>query len=140
MRRVDLIVSISADHQQVCQILSGEQVLQKVECCRIKPLQVVEKQGQRMFRTRRKSPINRRNARCARDFASWGGSAATDGCSPMINFNSGTRSTKRDSFGLKARQSSSRHRLRSVSDLLSKGRLRLWKACAKVAYGMSRLY
>ena len=52
VRRVDLIVSISADHQQVRQILLDQQILQKVECGRIQPLQIVEKQRQRMFRAR----------------------------------------------------------------------------------------
>ena len=52
VRRVDLIVPISADHQQVRQIFLDQQILQKVECCCIKPLQIVEKQRQRMFRAR----------------------------------------------------------------------------------------
>ena len=44
MRRVDLIVSIGADHQQVRQIFLDQQILQKIERRRVQPLQIVEKQ------------------------------------------------------------------------------------------------
>src|SRR5580698_4204418 len=52
MRRADLIVSIRADHQQVRQIFLDQQILQKIECRRVQPLQIVEKQAQGMLSAR----------------------------------------------------------------------------------------
>src|SRR6267154_2585787 len=50
MRGIDLVVSISADHHQVLQIRSGQEILQQVESRRVEPLQVVEEQSERVFR------------------------------------------------------------------------------------------
>src|ERR1700678_66151 len=52
VRRVDFIVSISPDDQQIRQILLDQQIFQKVEGRCIEPLQVVEEQHQRVFRAR----------------------------------------------------------------------------------------
>src|SRR4051812_33031958 len=51
MSGIDLVVAKSADQHQVPQIRSGEQVLDQVERCCVEPLQVIEEQHQRMFRT-----------------------------------------------------------------------------------------
>jgi len=45
VRRIDLIVPVSADHQHVRQIFLDQQILQKIERRRVQPLQIVEKQG-----------------------------------------------------------------------------------------------
>ena len=46
---IDLVVPISADQHQVLQIRLGQQVLQQIESRSIEPLQIVEKERQRMF-------------------------------------------------------------------------------------------
>ena len=48
----DLVVPIRADEQQVLQIGAGQQIFEQVECGRIQPLQVVEEERERMFRSR----------------------------------------------------------------------------------------
>src|SRR5258708_25285767 len=52
MRGIEVGVRIGADKQQVPQIRLGQRVLEQVECGRVEPLQIVEEQGQRMFRPR----------------------------------------------------------------------------------------
>ena len=42
--------SVGADQHQVLHIRPGQQILEQIERCRVEPLQIVEKQGQRMFR------------------------------------------------------------------------------------------
>src|ERR1700716_4204244 len=49
MHGIDLIVPISADQHQVLQIRSGQEILQQVERRRIEPLEVVEKQRERVL-------------------------------------------------------------------------------------------
>ena len=51
MSGIDLIVPIGADQHQVLQIRPGQQILQQIERRRVEPLQIVEKQRQRMFRS-----------------------------------------------------------------------------------------
>src|SRR3984885_13263663 len=46
---IDLVVPISADQHQVLQIRPGQQILQQIESRSIKPLQIVEKERQRVF-------------------------------------------------------------------------------------------
>jgi hypothetical protein len=46
---IDLVVPISADQHQVLQIRPGQQILQQIESRSIEPLQIVEKERQRMF-------------------------------------------------------------------------------------------
>ena len=46
---IDLVVPISSDQHQVLQIRLGQQVLQQIESRSIEPLQIVEKERQRMF-------------------------------------------------------------------------------------------
>src|SRR5580692_5299884 len=46
---IDLVVPISADQHQVPQIRLGQQVLQQIESRSIEPLQIVEKERQRML-------------------------------------------------------------------------------------------
>src|ERR1700722_2792055 len=53
MSGIDLVVPVSADQHQVLQIRLGQQILQQVERGRVKPLQVVQEQRQRMFRPRK---------------------------------------------------------------------------------------
>ena len=50
MGGIDFVVPIGADHQQVPHIRPGQQILEQVERRRIEPLQIVEEQGERMFR------------------------------------------------------------------------------------------
>ncbi len=49
MSRIDFVVPIGADQQQVLDIRPGQQILQQIQCRRVQPLQIVEKQGQRML-------------------------------------------------------------------------------------------
>src|SRR5580693_3235843 len=50
MGAIDLVVSVSANQHQLPHIALSQQVLEQVERCRIKPLQVIEEQGKGMFR------------------------------------------------------------------------------------------
>ena len=52
VRGIDLVVPIRADEQQVLEIALGQQVFEQVERRRIQPLQVVEKERQRMLGAR----------------------------------------------------------------------------------------
>ena len=52
MRRIDLIVPVGADQQQVLHVRLGQQILEQVECRRVEPLQIVEEERQRMLRPR----------------------------------------------------------------------------------------
>src|SRR6202030_3333600 len=49
MRGIDLVVPIGANHQQVLHVRLGQQVLDQVKGRRVEPLQIVEKERQRMF-------------------------------------------------------------------------------------------
>ena len=49
MSGINFIVPVSADQHQMSQIRPGQQILQQVEGRSIEPLQIVEKQRQRMF-------------------------------------------------------------------------------------------
>src|SRR5262245_4804422 len=46
---IDFIVAISTNQHQVLQIRLDQQILQQVECGRVEPLQIVEKERQRML-------------------------------------------------------------------------------------------
>jgi len=52
MGSMDLVVPIGADQHQVLHVRLGQQVLEQVERGRVEPLQIVEEQGEGMFRTR----------------------------------------------------------------------------------------
>src|SRR5262245_11594796 len=51
MGGIDFVVSISTNQQQVPHIRLSQQVLDQIERCRIKPLQVVEEESKRMLRS-----------------------------------------------------------------------------------------
>src|SRR5262249_30426854 len=48
----DFVVSVRSDQQQVSHIRLGQKILDKLERCRVEPLQIVEEQGQWMCRPR----------------------------------------------------------------------------------------
>ena len=50
MRGTDLVVPIGADQQQVPHVRVRDQMLEQVERRRVQPLQIIEKQRERMFR------------------------------------------------------------------------------------------
>ena len=50
MVRVDLVVAICADQQQMPHVRLGQQILEEVERRRVEPLKIIEKERQRMFR------------------------------------------------------------------------------------------
>jgi hypothetical protein len=52
MGRIDFVVPIGADHQQVLHVRLGQQVGEHVERRRVEPLQIVKKERQRMFGSR----------------------------------------------------------------------------------------
>ena len=124
MGGIDLVVPVGADQQQVLHVPLGQQVLNQVERGRVEPLQVVEKQRQRMLRSREHTD-NRRNTSWKRRCASCGGSSGTGGCSPMMSFSSGTRSTMSRPFGPTASRSASRQLFSSASLLPRSWRIRL---------------
>src|SRR6516164_4263781 len=49
--RTDLVASIGADQHQVLRIRLGRQIFEQVETGCVEPLQIVQKQRQRMFRS-----------------------------------------------------------------------------------------
>ena len=49
MSGIDFVVAISTNQHEVLQLRTRQQILQQVERCRVQPLQIVEKQGQRML-------------------------------------------------------------------------------------------
>src|SRR5262249_29074791 len=51
MRRIDLVVPIGTDQDEVLQIRPGQQILNEVERGGVEPLQIVEEQRKRMLRT-----------------------------------------------------------------------------------------
>ncbi|MNK97407.1 hypothetical protein D3C87_1177390 [compost metagenome] len=46
---IHFVAAIGAHQHQVAHVRAGQQILQQVERCRVEPLQIVEKQGQRML-------------------------------------------------------------------------------------------
>ena len=52
MGGIDFVVPVGADQHQVLHVRLGQQILQQIERCRVEPLQIVEEQGERMFRPR----------------------------------------------------------------------------------------
>ncbi|MGY3470974.1 hypothetical protein ACVW0I_007845 [Bradyrhizobium sp. LM6.11] len=52
MDGIDFVVAVSANQQQVPHIRPGQQILEQIERCYIEPLEIVEEQGERMFRPR----------------------------------------------------------------------------------------
>lgn len=68
---------------------------------------------------------NRLNTSWKRLCASCGSRSGTGGCSPMMSFNSGTRSTISSPFGSNASRSASRQRFNSASLLVRRDRMRL---------------
>src|ERR1700756_52478 len=50
MRRTDFVVAVGPDQHQVPQIGIGSQVLQEFKSCPVQPLQIVEKQRERVLR------------------------------------------------------------------------------------------
>src|SRR5580658_10789180 len=49
MIRTDFVVSVSPDQQQVLNIRPGQQIFQQIQRRPIQPLQIVQKQSQRML-------------------------------------------------------------------------------------------
>jgi len=52
VRGTDLVVPVGADQQQVPHVRLRDEVLEQVECPRIQPLQIIQEQGERVFRSR----------------------------------------------------------------------------------------
>src|SRR5215813_14013946 len=50
MGGVDFVVPVGADHNQMLHIRLGQQILEQMERCCVKPLQVVEEESKRMIR------------------------------------------------------------------------------------------
>ena len=53
MRRIDFIVSIRADQQQMLHVRLDQQIFQQIKRRRVQPLQIVEKEGQWMLGSRK---------------------------------------------------------------------------------------
>src|SRR6516225_6271393 len=51
MRRGDFVVAEGTDEEKVAKLRPAQEVIQKVERRRVEPLQVIEEQRQRMFRS-----------------------------------------------------------------------------------------
>src|SRR5262245_38356698 len=52
MSGIDFVVPVGADQHQVLHVRPGQQILYQIERRRIEPLQIVEEQGERTFRSR----------------------------------------------------------------------------------------
>src|SRR5581483_3457147 len=50
MREVSFVVPIGTHHQQVAQVGLDHQIFEEIEGCRIRPMQIIEKKYQWMFR------------------------------------------------------------------------------------------
>jgi len=50
MGGIDFVVPVGTDQQQMLHIRPCQQILEQIERCRVEPLQIVEEQGERMFR------------------------------------------------------------------------------------------
>src|SRR5262245_36188403 len=50
MGGIDFVVAIGSDQQQMPHIHLSQQALEQIECRRVEPLQIVQEQGERMFR------------------------------------------------------------------------------------------
>src|SRR5215467_11056361 len=50
MGGIDFVVPVGADQQQMLHIRPCQQILEQIESCRVEPLQIVQEQGERMFR------------------------------------------------------------------------------------------
>ena len=108
------------------QIVAGQQIFEQVECRGIQPLQVVEEERERMFRSCEYADEPPKD-QLKTSLRFRGGSSGTGGCSPMTCFNSGTRSTISSPFGSSASRSASRHLRNSSSSLLRSGRIKALK-------------
>src|SRR6516225_2605580 len=49
MAGIDFVVPVGTDYHQVLHVRSGQQLFEQIERRRVEPLQIVEKQSQRMF-------------------------------------------------------------------------------------------
>ena len=49
MSGIDLIIPVGADQHQILKVRPGRKILKQFERCGIEPLQVIEKEHQRMF-------------------------------------------------------------------------------------------
>src|ERR1700739_1521573 len=49
VRRTNLVIPVSSDQQHVSYLRMRNQTLKEVECCCIQPLQIIKKEGERMF-------------------------------------------------------------------------------------------
>ena len=49
VRRADLVVAKGPDHEQVLDVRMGHEVFDELERRRVEPLEIVEKEGERMF-------------------------------------------------------------------------------------------
>ena len=65
MGRIDFVIAIGADQQQMSNVRLQQQVFEQIKRRQVDPLQVIEKQSERMFR-REKTLINRRSVRWKR--------------------------------------------------------------------------
>src|SRR5579872_5639709 len=50
MRRINFVVPVGPDQQQILHVRLDQQIFQKIECRRVQPLQIVKKKSQRMIR------------------------------------------------------------------------------------------
>ncbi len=50
MGGIDFVVAVGTDQHQVLYIRPGQQILEQIQRRRVEPLQVIEEQGERMFR------------------------------------------------------------------------------------------
>jgi hypothetical protein len=110
MGGIDFVVAIGSDQQQMPHIHLSQQILEQIECRRSRAIANRPGTGERMFRPCEyadESPEHQLEAAlrvlCGR--------SGTGGCSPMMSFNSGTRSTMRRPFGPTASRMASRQLL-----------------------------
>ena len=100
-----------------------QQMFEAIECGQVEPLQVVDKEHEWMVRLREHSKEpGEDDLQSSLRFQ--GGTSGTRGCSPIINFSSGTTSVTSCPFGPNAASNASRQTANADSLLTSKPRTR----------------
>ena len=99
MRGSDLVVAVGADDEQVPRVRVQRPGRQQLQAGRVRPLQIVEEQGQRVLRRRERAARTARSTLRNRVSASASGSSGTGGCAPMTSSTCGIRSTMSWPFG-----------------------------------------
>ena len=141
MRGTDLVVPVGADEQQVSRPRAPSRDAPAVRGSPTSSHCRSSRNSASGCSGRANTPRKRRNTSWKRACCPAATTAGTGGCSPTIKRELGDEVDHELAVGAERRRAGcARHGAISSSLLLRIWRTRLWKACASVAYGMSRLY